>query len=81
MSSDILFVSNIYPAREKEIQGVSSELILNNLECDSSSILSMSKIPLKVANVCSENDMIIVMGAGDIRNITDEICNEIKDIK
>ena len=79
--ADIVMLTEIYPAREKQIQGVSSELILNNLECESSSILSMSKIPLKVADVCSENDMIIVMGAGDIRNITDEICNEIKDIK
>ena len=79
--ADIVMLTEIYPAREKEVQGVSSELILNDLKCNSSSILSMSKIPLKVADVCSENDMIIIMGAGDIRNVTDEICNEIKNIK
>ena len=39
--------------------------------------LNSSDVANKISRICSNDDMIIVMGAGDIRNITDDIYNEI----
>ena len=43
--------------------------------------MSKEEVAKKVSNICSKDDMIIVMGAGDIRNITDDIYNAIIDKK
>ena len=78
--ADIVILTDIYGAREEKIEGINSELILKDLKCSKSCILPKSKIPSKVASICSENDMIIVMGAGDIRSLTNKISNEIQGI-
>jgi len=78
--ADIVILTDIYGAREEKIEGINSELILKDLKCNKSCILPKSKIPSKVASVCSEDDMIIVMGAGDIRSLTNKISNEIQGI-
>ena len=78
--ADIVVLTDIYPGREEKIEGVSSELILRDLLCDSSFLVTKNDIPSKVVEVCSENDMIIVMGAGDIRNITDSIYRKIEGL-
>ena len=41
--------------------------------------MSKDEVAKKVSNICSRDDMIIVMGAGDIRNVTDDIYNAIID--
>jgi UDP-N-acetylmuramate--alanine ligase len=57
----------IYPAREKPVEGVSSELILNKMKSVNKRLLSKSDIPGKL-NV-SELDVLITIGAGDIDSL------------
>jgi len=68
--ADEIILSEIYPAREQPISGVSSELILN--EAKSQGYKNFNYIPLKetidtylLKNLRS-GDMVITMGAGDI---------------
>ena len=72
--SDIVIMTEIFPSREKKIEGVQSELIFNQLDDTVEAyLLCKTEIAKKVSEICSSNDMIIVMGAGDIRNITNDI--------
>ena len=77
-ASDIVIITDIYPSREKEIEGVNSSLIFNELEGVDAYLLNKNEISKKISEVVNDNDMIIIMGAGDIRNIIDEVYNEIK---
>jgi len=75
---DTVLLTDIYPSREEKIKGVNSELILNRLRCSNSFLIPKNNIPQKLSEISSDNDMIIVMGAGDIRDITDNIYDEIE---
>ena len=79
--ADIIILTDIYPAREKEIKGVSSNLILDKIDNSKSFLVRKDEIAKKISDICSRDDMIIVMGAGDIRNVTDEIYKAIIDKK
>lgn len=72
--TDILILNKIYPAREKEIEGVTSELIKNEMGDKVNSYYSESKGEVfKILNkIRTDNDVIVFMGAG---NITDQ-CSE-----
>ena len=79
--ADIVILTDIYPAREKEIKGVNSNLILDKIVGSKSFLVRKDDVAKKISRICSNDDMIIVMGAGDIRSITDDIYNEIIDKK
>ena len=79
--ADIIILTDIYPAREKEIKGVSSNLILDKIDNSKSFLVRKDEVAKKISDICSRDDMIIVMGAGDIRNVTDDIYNAITDKK
>ena len=68
--ADISIVTDIYPAREKPIPGVSSELIANA----GSNILlipTMDEVHDYLVNEIHEGDLIITLGAGDIWQLHD----------
>ena len=70
---DEVILTDIYPARELPIEGVSSELIFDNLRpgidktlCKKEEILDV----LKNKNI----EVLITLGAGDIENYAPQIC-------
>ena len=79
--SDITILLNIYPAREKPIEGVSSKLIYDemikldkkNIYLDESDSIDTNII----SDIYKDGDIIVTMGAGDInkynKNILDAI--------
>jgi len=81
--SDIAIFTDIYPAREKPINGVSTKLITDELaRIGHTKILLVSDkndIPKKIKELHKPSDLIITMGAGDIwrqiENISKEISN------
>ncbi|HMQ67999.1 MAG TPA: UDP-N-acetylmuramate--L-alanine ligase [Ignavibacteria bacterium] len=85
--SDFLILAKIYPARETEIEGVTSELILNEyLKLKPGSggtdtgfyFEHKNLISKKLDEITEKGDVIIFMGAGDIT----EICsNYVKMVK
>ncbi len=68
---DELILLDIYPAREREIEGVSSELILEKADIKEKQILSKEELAAYIRN--SEFDVILTMGAGDIDTLAEAI--------
>ena len=80
-SSDIVILTNIYGAREKNNKKVSSKLILNELKNhkhNQSYLISKKNIPNHINDMIKKNDIVITMGAGDIYKTLDNIYNFIK---
>jgi UDP-N-acetylmuramate--alanine ligase len=74
---DEVILTEIYPAREQPIEGVSSQLIYDNLaEGVEKSIIHKDD----VLNLVKERDfdVLIVLGAGDLDNYTPQIAEIIK---
>ena len=73
LKSDILILTDIFEAREKPIQGITSEIIYNesiklghkNVEL----IRNQFDIPKRLKHISQTNDIIITMGAGNIWSI------------
>ncbi len=81
LKTDVLVITDIFPAREEPIQGVSSELIINELKIlgfsKVISIPNVDDIPNNIASIIKDDDMIITMGAGSIWRQCEKIYEEI----
>ena len=76
--ADTIIITEIYPSREKKISGVNSKMIFDQLKDVEAYLLDKTEITKKIEEIISDDDMVIIMGAGDIRQITPEIYNRIK---
>ena len=74
---DLLIITEIYPAREKPLAGVSSELIVNEAQKlgfdQVHYIPDKSKITEYLIDEVSPGDLVIFMGAGDIYKNAQEL--------
>ena len=81
--ADIAIFTDIYPARETPIDGVSTELITEKLKAIGHAnvvyVPNKNDIPQKIRELHNPGDLILTMGAGDIwrqiNNIFEEIVN------
>ena len=76
--SDIVILSDIYPASEKPIPGISSKLILeaiNENNGPQTVLLPKEKIVDYVRGIVREGDIVMVLGAGDIGELSGELVN------
>ncbi len=68
--SDVLVVTDVYPAREEPIQGVNGELIVNAAKQfghkDVHYIPDKKNVPAFLKSIVKSGDIVITMGAGDI---------------
>ncbi|TAK59883.1 MAG: UDP-N-acetylmuramate--L-alanine ligase [Bacteroidetes bacterium] len=75
--ADVLVVTDVYPAREEPIQGITGELIANAaIQFGHKGVHYVSdkkKLPDYVAGIAKEGDIIITMGAGDITKFGTQI--------
>ena len=71
--SDMLVVTDVYPAREEAIQGITGELIVNAAKQfghkDVHYVSDKTKIPAFLKTVVKSGDIVITMGAGDISEV------------
>ncbi len=74
---DEVILLPVYPAREKPIPGVSSELILDRMKNPHKRLLEKKDIPAKL-NI-NEIDVLLTIGAGDIDTLTGAIENAIRN--
>ena len=83
MSSDILLITDIYPAREKPIDGVSGKLIFNAAKSEGHKnvyyINDLEKINDTLDKITEENDMVITIGAGTIWRYGQSYFDHLKD--
>jgi len=68
--ADVLFLADIYPAREEPIEGISSELIMNYAReagmVNCSVVGNVENIAQEVSRIATRNDLLITLGAGPI---------------
>lgn len=70
MNADVLIITDVYPARERPIQGVSGEMIAEaarqfghkNVQY----VPAKEDVPVALSEIVREGDIVITMGAGDI---------------
>jgi UDP-N-acetylmuramate--alanine ligase len=81
-NADILVVTDVYPAREEPIQGVSGELIVNAAkEVGHKHVVYLpdkAKVPAFLMEMKQPGDIIITMGAGDIWRFGEEFIGKLK---
>ena len=66
---NLLFPTEIYPAREQPIPGVTADLIVDAVEAAGGRISwrgARSNVADAIATTVRDGDVVIVMGAGDI---------------
>lgn len=85
--ADILVITDIYPAGQAPIPGVSGRLIVDAIESwisESGSKLQVEWIPGRVAlssylyRVLQEGDLCLTLGAGDLTTLPDELIEHFK---
>lgn len=84
LDADVLFVTEIYPAREEPIEGVTGNLIAQTaieLGHENVTYVDSRKRPAEaVAKILKPNDMVITIGAGDVWRINDQIIGKLKEL-
>ncbi len=84
--SDVLVVTDVYPAREEPIQGVSGELIANAAKQFGHKnvhyVANKNNLPDYLIKIVNSGDIVITMGAGDIYKYGIEFLNKLrKDLR
>lgn len=69
--ADELILLDIYGAREEEIEGVSSQILLNKCTSTKKELSSLDSIVEKIAD--KEIDVLLTLGAGDISTIIEPL--------
>ena len=81
--SDIVIVTEIYPAREEPIDGISSKLILNELKYlghkNTYNLKKLNDLNNILEELVQPGDMVITMGAGDIWRYSDKYNEYLKN--
>lgn len=81
-NADVLIVTDVYPAREEPIQGVSGDLIVNAARefghKNVTYVPEKKDIPAYLMKIKQPGDMIITMGAGDIWKFGEEFITQLK---
>jgi UDP-N-acetylmuramate--alanine ligase len=81
--SDIIFVTDVYPAREKPIAGINGEIICKELKKLNHKnvfyVADKSKLPSEIKKNIQPNDMVITIGAGDIWKIGNQLIEDLKN--
>jgi UDP-N-acetylmuramate--alanine ligase len=73
---DEVILLPVYPAREKPIPGVSSDLILNRMKLEKKSLVPMDEFPEKLD--IKKLDVLVTIGAGDIDRLVEPIEEKIR---
>ena len=80
--SDVLVVTDVYPAREEPIQGVTGELIANAAKQfghkDVHYIPDKKSVPSFLQKTAKAGDIVITMGAGDIWKYGEEYLKQVR---
>jgi len=78
--ADVLIVTDVYPAREEPIQGVTGELITNAAKQyghkDVHFLKDKKAVPAFLLSMVKPNDIVITMGAGDIWKFGEEFLKQ-----
>ena len=73
--ADQVILLNIYPAREKPIEGVTSQLIFDKIATKNKILIEKEELMelLKKRKAEGENPIVVTFGAGNISNLVEPI--------
>ena len=77
-AADEVILTDIYAARERPMPGVSTKLIADRMK-NARFIPEKERIPEELIPALRTGDLVIVMGAGDIRSVGEEILKRLRD--
>ncbi len=81
--ADIVYIADIYKAREEPIPGINSEAISNLIKASGHKFVyhipDKAEIISEVVSNAKENDCVVIMGAGDIWEIAPTILEQLKN--
>jgi UDP-N-acetylmuramate--alanine ligase len=76
LNADVLVVTEIYPAREEPIQGITGELIVNDARGfghkEAHYIPDKKQLPEFLSGIVKHGDIVVTLGAGDISKYGEE---------
>jgi len=81
--ADVVYMTNIYPAREEPIEGITTQIIIN--EAKKNGVKNIFFAPTQdelhkiLINELKPNDILITLGAGDIWKLGERILSYIKN--
>ncbi len=82
-NADVCVLTDVYPAREEPIEGVSGELIAESARKfghkEVHYVQDKKQIPEYLMKLVKQGDMVIFMGAGDITKICGEFINKLSE--
>jgi UDP-N-acetylmuramate--alanine ligase len=82
LNSDVFICTDIYPAREEPIEGISGELISNITKKFGHKnvhyVKDKNDVPKKLMEIKKDDDIIVTMGAGDIWKYGEKFVNLLK---
>lgn len=85
LNSDIFICTDIYPAREEPINGISGELITEAAKKfghkNAIYIKDKNDIPMKLLELKKDGDIFVTMGAGDIWKYGEKFVELVKNLK
>ncbi len=80
--AEVLVVTDIYPAREKPIEGVTGKLIADTARDfghkDVNYVADKNELPAKLVEIVQPGDLVITMGAGDIYKYGEQFVESLK---
>ena len=81
LDTDILIVTDIYPARELPMEGITSQLVIDDIKAlgheNVHFVADVNDIPALIKSIAKDSDMIITMGAGHIWRQCEPIAQEL----
>ncbi|MEP6703760.1 MAG: UDP-N-acetylmuramate--L-alanine ligase, partial [Acidobacteriota bacterium] len=84
-NADVLYVLDIYAASETPIEGISAEVLTDNIRKyghkNATYIGDVDKAAAKVTSNLQAGDLVITLGAGSVTRLSDEILEQLRGAK
>ena len=85
MEADILVITDVFPAREKPIEGVNGRMVAEFAKKTGHKnvyyIEDLKNLEKKLDNLCQQNDMVITIGAGNIWRYAESYMNHLTKLE
>ncbi|MEZ4783256.1 MAG: UDP-N-acetylmuramate--L-alanine ligase [Candidatus Kapaibacterium sp.] len=85
LNADLVVITDIYPAREQPIEGVTGELVAQSAtdfgHRHVNYVANKDDVPEHLVSLLEPGDIVLTMGAGDIWKIGEKILQRLKEIK
>ena len=85
MEADILVITDVFPAREKPIEGVNGRMVAEFAKKTGHKNLyyieDLKNLEKKLDNLCQQNDMVITIGAGNIWRYAESYMNHLTKLE